>query len=234
MPATLRTCTPLFWSTDLGIDYGAPTLQLRDLLPVVGEQSSAFFQRQDGIVLGETLQLIWCPPLADLNGWNEQPSEIALSHLLHVRITGPAAEPPAPRHANHHGRLRYRFQVLSCQPLPEALRAQPLVPNAWHLPLISGEQGSCLTWDDIHECERAEVQGLIYLCAYGRYESYMEMFIEAVGEQLFGLLSVHLGPGGDDYQFGRRALEGAELRAIRRALDMARPLKESQPGYLVP
>ena len=62
----------------------------------------------------------------------------------------------------------------------------------------------------------------------------MEMFIEAVGEQLFGLLSVHLGPGGDDYQFGRRALEGAELRAIRRALDMARPLKDSQPGYLVP
>lgn len=45
MPATLKTCAPLFWSTDLGIDYGAPTLRLSDLLPVVGEESSAFFEQ---------------------------------------------------------------------------------------------------------------------------------------------------------------------------------------------
>lgn len=232
MPATLKTCAPLFWSTDLGIDYGAPTLHLHDLLPVVGEEHSAFFQHRDGILIGETLQLIWCPPVADLNGWHEQPSEIALSQLLQVRITGPAPEPPAPRNAIHHGRPRYRFLVLSCQPLPAALRAQPLAQDAWSMPLIESQQGRCLTWDGIHNCGRAEVQGLIYLSAYRRDETYMEIFLEAVGEQLFGLFSVHLGPGGDDYELGRRALEGAELRAIRRALDMARPLMDSQAAYL--
>lgn len=234
MPAPLKTCAPLFWSTDLGIDYGAPTLHLHDLLPVVGEEYSAFFQHRDGILIGETLQLIWCPPVADLNGWNEQPSEIALSQLLRVRITGPAPEPPTPRNAIHHGRPRYRFLVLSCQPLPTALRAQPLAQDAWHMPLIENGQGSCLTWEAIDNCGRAEIQGLIYLSAYRRDETYMEMFIEDLGGQLFGLLSVHLGPGGDDYDFGRRLLQGAELRAIRRALAMARPLKDSQPGYLAP
>lgn len=234
MPTPPRTCAPLFWSTDLGIDYGAPTLRLSELLPVVGAQSSAFFEQQERILIGDTLQLIWSPPVADLNGWSEQPSEIALSQLLRVRITGPAPEPPTPRNALYHGRHRYRFLVLSCQPLPAALRAQPLAPHAWHMPLIENGQGSCLTWEAIDNCSRAEVQGLIYLSAYRRHETYMEMFIEDVGGQLFGLLSVHLGPGGDDYDFGRRLLEGAELRAIRRALDMARPLKDSQPGYLVP
>ncbi|KAF0866355.1 hypothetical protein [Pseudomonas sp. LD120] len=234
MPAKIKTCAPLFWSTDLGIDYGAPTLPLRALLPVVGEESSAFFERQDRIQVGETLQLIWCPPVADLNGWNEQPSEIALSHLLRVRISGPAPEPPTPRNALYQGKLRYRFRVLSCQPLPAALRAQPLEQHAWHLPLIESGQDCCLTWEAIGECHRAEVQGLIYLSAYRRHETYMELFIEEADEQLFGLFSVHLGPGGNDYEFGRRLLEGAELQAIRRALEIALPLKDSQPAYLSP
>lgn len=94
----MNTYLPLFWATDLGIDYGAPTLYLRDLLPAVGQNTLAAFDWQAHLTPGETLQLIWCPPVSDLNGWSEQPSEIALSHLLRARVI--RALPSA---ANAHG-----------------------------------------------------------------------------------------------------------------------------------
>ncbi|NBF02214.1 hypothetical protein GV819_07900 [Pseudomonas sp. Fl5BN2] len=232
MPATMKTCTPLFWSTDLGIDYSAPLLNLKDLVPVVGQKTSAFFARQDRIQIGETLQLIWCPPVSDLNGWSEQPSEIALSQLLRVKISGPAQAPAAPLHAIHHGMQRYAFDVLSCKPLLAALQAQPLDPAAWQLAKIGSAAGTCLSWDELTWCGRAEVAGLTYLVATRPCETYLEMIVEVNEQQIVGLFSVYLSPGGDDYDFGRRVLSGDELRAIKRVLQVAQPLQDCQEAYL--
>ncbi|MGC5703349.1 hypothetical protein J4P02_24430 [Pseudomonas sp. NFXW11] len=233
MPATLRTLAPLFWSPDLGIDYGAPSLSLAQLLPKVGQPASAYFERQDYIQLGETLQLIWCPPLSDLNGWSEQPSEIAHSQLLQVQISAAQAMPEAPLHGVHQGLQRYRFQVLSCTPLLVFLQAQPLAPEAWQLARVGDQHGhSRVNWDRARGCGRAQVQGLTYLVASDGHEGYMEMLFEESEQQLVGLLSVYLSPSGNDYHLGRRVLEGDEQRAIRQALAHAEPLRDSQDAYL--
>ncbi|ERO60403.1 hypothetical protein [Pseudomonas piscis] len=233
MPASLRTCSPLFWSPDLGIDYGAATLSLRDLLPQVGQGISAFFEPQDRLMVGETLQLIWHPPVSDINGWSEQPSELAHSHLLRARVSGPQQSPAQPMHDLHRGRQRFALQVLACTPLLAALQAQPLEQQAWSLPGIGRPQGACLSWDEAHGCGRADIVGLTCLSAANGNEGMMEMILEIIGDQVSGLLSVHLGPGGNTYEFGRRVLAGAELIAIRRALEHARPLQDTQDAYLV-
>lgn len=233
MPAPMRTLAPLFWSPDLGIDYAAPSLSLDQLLPKVGQTASAYFERLNHIQPGETLQLIWCPPVSDLNGWSEQPSEIAQSHLLRVRIDGPAPMPPAPLLDIHQGQQRYRFQVLSCTPLLAFLQAQPLDPAAWQLARIGDEHGNTrLNWDAPRWCARAQVQGLTYLVAGDGHEGHMQMLLDVGEQQWVGLLSVYLSPGGNDYDLGRRVLEGAELRSIRQALAKARPLSDSQDAYL--
>ncbi len=233
MPASLKTCAPLFWSPDLGIDYGAATLSLRELLPQVGQDISAFFDPEDRLKVGETLQLLWHPPVSDINGWSEQPSELAHSHLLRARVSGPDQTPPQPLHDLHRGKQRFPLQILACTPLSTALKAQPLDQQAWSLPGIGSPQGACLSWDEIHWCGRIDVDGLTCLTATNGREGVMEMILEIIDDQVSGLLSVHLGPGGNTYELGRRVLVDAERLAIRRALERAQPLRDTQDAYLV-
>lgn len=227
----MNTYLPLFWATDLGIDCGAPTLYLRDLLPAVGQNTLAAFDWQAHLTPGETLQLIWCPPVSDLNGWSEQPSEIALSHLLRARVIR-ALPGAANAHGMLHGKYRYEFEVLACEALLPVLRALPPAPDAWHLPQVGTARGTRLSWDEVRVCGRAEVAGLIYLTASSPHETYMEMLLEDDGEQLTGLFSLHMDPGSSTCDLGRKRLAGDELRAIRRALDIARPLKDTQAAYI--
>jgi len=227
----MKTYLPMFWATDLGIDYGAPTLYLHDLLPTVGQRTLAFFDRQDHLTIGETLQLIWCPPISDLNGWSEQPSEIALSHLLRARVIR-ALPVAANAHGLLHGTYRYELEVLACEALLPTLRALPPAPDAWYLPQVDTARGTRVSWDEIRECGRAEVAGLTYLSASAPHETYMELLLEEDGEQLTGLFSLHMDPGSSTCDLGRKRLAGDELRAIRHALDIARPLKDTQAAYI--
>jgi hypothetical protein len=232
MPATIKTLRPLFWSAEQGIDYSATPLLLNDLLPAVGQATSAFFDNQERLVPGQPLQLIWCPPVSDLNGWDEQPSEIGQSQLLQVKVIGPALAPSLPAHPIHQGLQQYPLEVLACEPLLPALRAQREDPGAWQLQSVGTAHGSHLSWDRLRGCRRAEVQGLTYLTGSGGGESMMELILEVTDDAVFGLLSVHLDPGGHFHDLGRRRLLGDELRAIRQALKTAETLKDSQPCYL--
>ncbi|WP_242485553.1 hypothetical protein [Pseudomonas sp. TH43] len=69
----MKIYCPMFWSLDQGIDYSAPIIHLADIVPRAGQTTFAYFDRSDTLHIGETLQLIWCPPVSDLNGWSEQP-----------------------------------------------------------------------------------------------------------------------------------------------------------------
>ena len=227
----MNTYLPMFWATDLGIDYSAPTLYLQDLLPAVGQSTLACFDQHERISVGEALQAIWCPPVSDLNGWSEQPSELAQSHLLQARVM--AAVPPAnSAHGLLQGKQRYQLEVLACERFLPALRALPSAEHAWQLPRVGTEHGTLVSWDEARHCGRAEVEGLTYLTAHTPYETYMEMLLEEDGEQLTGLFSVHMDPGGNRFDLGRKHLVGEELRAIRRALHIAQPLADTQPAYM--
>lgn len=214
---------PTFWPNGPGVDHSAAAINLSDLLPAQGSNTFACFEKKDRFEIGETLCLLWCPPVSDLNGWNEQPSEIATSFLLKATVVDVA----------HHTDQRYELNILSRERLLPALRALQEDANAWHLQTVGYEQGVVLAWDEVNGCARADVEGLVYLTAKTPYESYMELIIEKTHDQISGLFSLHLNPGGSTCELGRKQMTGKELQAVKRALDRAHRLQDTQPSYLI-
>jgi len=231
----MKTYCPMFWSQDLGVDYSAPIIHVKDILPTVGKRTFAFFDNSDCLVAGETIRLIWCPPVSDLNGWSEQPSEIAQSHLLKANVIGAAqaSEPSAEAmHCAHNGKRKYELDILSCERFLPVLQALPEDSTSWHLQGVGTAHGSFFAWDEVNWCGSAVVEGFTYLTANTSNEAHMELILEKVDDQIIGLFSVHIDPGGVFYDFGRKRLTGEELRVIKHALNIARALHDSQAAYL--
>jgi hypothetical protein len=232
---SLNIYAPIFWPNAPGIDHRAATLALDALLPAAGSTTLAFFDQQDALHVGDAIGVIWCPTVSDLNGWSEQPSEIAASYLLSATVVsaGRAAQPSA-RDPNfiHRGKLEYDLQIHSRDRLIPALQATQPDSGAWRLQAIGTPNGSLLAWDEIVWAGQATVEGLIYLAATTGHETYLELLIEPDGEAFTGLFSLHMSPGGTDYGLGRRHFSSDELRAVRHALALAKPLHDTQPAYL--
>lgn len=221
----MKIYSPMFWSLDQGIDYSAPIIHLADIVPRAGQTTFAYFDRSDTLHIGETLQLIWCPPVSDLNGWSEQPSEIAHSYLLQARVVRPVPSSASSMHLSM-GKHRFELSVLSCENLLSALRALPEGSGAWDL------QHNALAWQELTACGSAVVDGLTYLNASARHEAFMELILEVTEEQIVGFFCLHSDPGGMYQQIGRKRFTGEELRIVRHALDTAHVLHDTQDAYL--
>ncbi|MHC8301397.1 hypothetical protein [Pseudomonas sp. ZS1P83] len=232
----MKTYRPTFWSRDSGVDHSAAVTCLNDILPTVGQNTFAYFDNNDRLRAGETVLLIWCPPVSDLNGWSEQPSEIALSHLLKANVVAAvqASEPSAAAiHPTHYGKRKYELDILSCERFLTVLKALQEDPTSRHLQGIGSAPGNFLMWDEVNWYGSAAVDGFTYLTANTVNEAYMELILEEVDDDIIGLFSVHMDPGGSYYEFGRKRLTDQELRVIKHALNIAHPLRDSQADYLV-
>ncbi|CAK9888520.1 MULTISPECIES: hypothetical protein [Pseudomonas] len=202
-----------------GIDYSAPTIDLQAIVPKAGEKTWAQFDRHDRVQAGETVQLIWCPPLSVVNGWSEQPSEIAQSHLLKAHMVSSMGD-------------SYELDILGSERLLPMLKSLPRDQSAWALQQIATEQGPIIALEEACWSASAVVEGLTYLSACTPFEAHMELLLEVTGDEVFGLFSAHVDPGGAFYSFARRTLEGRELKAVEQALKVARPLKDLHDNYL--
>lgn len=214
----MKICFPTFWSKDSGIDYSAPILDLNDLVPSVGQRALARFDYHEPITVGETLQVIWCPPISDLNGWDEQPSEITQSYLLTARVVGIAPS----------GRDRYELEILNSEQFVSVLRT--LAED------LQGQQSLIhldrLAWDEINWAGSATVEEFTYLTALTPHEAFMELIVKVIGNEIIGLFSLHIDPGGVFCKLGGTRLAGSELAAVKRTLATARPLHDKQAHYL--
>lgn len=232
----MKTYCPTFWSRDSGVDYSASVIRLNDILPTAGQNTFAYFDNNDCLRVGETILLIWCPPVSDLNGWSEQPSEIALSHLLKANVVAEvqASAPSAAEiHPAHYGKRKYELDIQSCERFLTALDTLQEDPTSWHLHTIGSAQGNFLNWDEVSWCGSAAIDGFTYLTANTSNEAYMELILKEVENEIIGLFSVHIDPGGTVYEFGRKRLTGQELWVIKQALNIAHPLRDVQAEYLV-
>lgn len=232
----MKTYCPTFWSRDSGVDYSVPVIRLNDILPTVGQNTFAWFDNNDCPRVGETILLIWCPPVSDLNGWSEQPSEIALSHLLKANVVAvaQASDPLAAEiHPAHYGMRKYELDIQSCERFLTVLEALQEDPTSWHLHAIGSAQGSFLNWEEVNWCGSAAIDGFTYLTANTSNEAHLELIFKENDNEIIGLFSAHIDPGGTFYEFGRKRLTGQELRVIKHALHIARPLRDAQGNYLV-
>lgn len=228
----MKTCCPIFWPNGPQVDHTAAVLALADLVPAVGSTTVAHFQPHDGIQAADTLRLIWCPPVADLNGWCEQPSDLAFSHLLTARVIRPVVS-AHPRHRAHLGTLEYALEILACERLLPALQTLGDAAPPWSLHPVGTPTGSHLMWSEVQACGRATVEGLTYLSATTPYETHLALILEITEQATVGLFSLHMHPGGTRYDLGRKRFTASELTAVNHALGLAHPLPDSQPPYLV-
>ncbi|MCP3749080.1 hypothetical protein [Pseudomonas sp. SBB6] len=205
-----------------GIDYSAATIDLQAIVPKAGEKAWARFDRRDTVQAGDTVQLLWCPPVSAVNGWSEQPSEIALSYLLKANVASRMGEQDT-----------YALDILGGQRLLPMLRALPRDQGAWALQQVAGEQGQIIALEEACWSASAVVEGLTYLSACTPFEAHMELLLDVTGDEVVGLFSAHVDPGGAFYSFGRRILAGRELKAVEQVLKIAQPLKDSQGHYLL-
>jgi hypothetical protein len=61
----------------------------------------------------------------------------------------------------------------------------------------------------------------------------MEVLLGKEDENLVGLFSVHLNPGGSNFNLGRQRLTSIEQNVMRRVIDRAQPLSDSQAPYIM-
>ncbi|WP_017901852.1 hypothetical protein [Pseudomonas asplenii] len=232
----MNTYFPMFWPNGPDVDHSAPTIHINDLLPAVGTTTVAYFEGYDRVLVGETVRLIWTPPVSDLNGWSEQPSEIAMSHLLIAKVlsdTGAPARTERDLPFMHAGKQTYQLEILSRERLLTVLKASPVDSGDWTLQGVSGERGVHLAWDEVSWCGKATVEGFTFLTANTSAEAWLELLLELEGEEITGFFSLHVDPGGSVFGFGRKRLTAVEKQSIQRALDRAYLLHDTQPAYLV-
>ncbi|WP_150119057.1 hypothetical protein [Massilia sp. NR 4-1] len=204
------------------MDYSAE-ISLAEILPQAGQQTYAFFGTDD-LQVDEAVNILWKPPFTAINGWSEQPTEIVMSYIVAVKITC-AWE-------RCHFLYRYDFEVISCEPMCPKIRA---ICGDWTLEecVDTIQNRTFFLWEEASWCGSAEVDGLKYICANTSTESQMELLVEEIDGDMFGLLSTHIDPGGEYSYLGRRKFSKNEEVAVRKAIEQAAQLSDTYKKYLV-
>lgn len=221
----MRVFCPESWPQLPGVDYSAE-ISLTAILPKVGQQTHALFFAEDLLPAGEVACLLWKPPLTAINGWDERPSEIAESFIVAARA-GHASMIDAHQY-------RYDFEVVSCEPLLPKLRT---LSGDWTLKecldTTRFRPKLIVIWEEVSWCGIADVDGLKYISANTSTEAQMELLVEEVEGEFFGLLSTHYDPGGEDCYLGRRKFSKRESSAVKAALKQAVSLVDKYEDYLL-
>ncbi|MBB3118284.1 hypothetical protein [Pseudoduganella violacea] len=215
------------WPRVDGVDYAAETVSLKAILPAPGQQLSLAFALADGGQTGDVLRLLWQPPFSAENGWSERPSELRQTFLVSAKVL---------RVVRDEADCRHDVEIVSCEALFPVLKALREDEASWQLPTVLDTQTDpphvFLTLEEVIWCGMATVDGLTYIAASTAAEAYMQLIVEEVGGQLFGLFCAHSDPGGAFCRIGRRRLGGREERAVRQAMQTSRPLADSCGPYL--
>ena len=225
---------PETWCAVPGVDYGAPTISLKAILPVAGGRAYVGFTREDSLSQGDIATFLWQPPFSMLNGWGEQPTEIAQSYLVAARVIGVSRDSEQPPFSSRQ--YKHELEILSCDRLLPILQALHEDAECWKLAEIADMRTTpatiFLAWDEVSWCGTAAIDGLIYMVGNTSSESHMELIVDEVNGEFFGLFNAHLNPGGTSYDIGRRKLSEREQQAVRQAIHKAFRLVDSYGEYL--
>ncbi|MYM27435.1 hypothetical protein GTP58_03775 [Duganella sp. CY15W] len=219
----MKVYCPESWPKIPGIDY-SDEISLAAIFPKAGELTYAFFFTE--VPVGEIIRLIWMPPFTAINGWSEQPSEIAKSFIVTAMVSRASMSDTR--------QYRYDFEVLSCEPLLPVLRT---IPGDWTLEKCLDTRTvpptTFLIWEEASWCGIADIHGLKYICASTSAEAHLELLVEEVNGEIFGLFSSHFDPGGEYCFIGRRKLSEHEAVAVEAAMKQAVQLADSHNEYLL-
>ena len=169
-----------------------------------------------------TLHLLWCPPYAEENGWDSQPSEIALSQIVtgRIRRNHPTVSPDRPL-----GTIQVQCDVSidSRIPLLDCVQANAHVPPALAAPMPSS--GAHVIWRNVRWCGTAAIGGFTYLCALSG-EANVELILRRQGDGIIVNYAQTWVDGWSECAIGCWVIKDWMLQVIQTHLKRAHVLRD--------
>lgn len=242
----MRIVPTVFWRRD--IETAAGRLCLAELMPRCGESRTVYVEAQAGLNDGDTAHLLWLPPYSEINGWAEQPSEIAASQIVTgtvrwTRSVGSCAPGASRLEALIAHSVEFEVSVTGCQGLLAACRqAQDDAGSAgdadagahggqaaWDFPrvrsLSAGVECSQNLWAGAGWCGIAQVEGFIYLSGTAQ-EASLDLLLRRESGALLACYQETTWPGQTAAVLGRKPLHGDDPAVIEHCLARAQALHD--------
>jgi hypothetical protein len=186
-------------------------------LPEPGEEHTVFLAatelHQEGVQ-----QLLWVPPYSELNGWDAQPSDIALSQIVTARIVR-TARPPT------DSRVECTAAVLARINLLAACKDPPVDMNCDALLLAN--LGSVVFWDQVHWAGTAAIGELTFLDVVAGEATMAVLFTGPKDLRTVRYAQFSIA-GSSHAALGCWPLQGGALRAVERRLAAAVSLTDTR------
>jgi hypothetical protein len=190
-------------------------VRLAEMLPQPDETRTVWVPEYE-VPTDDTLHLLWCPPYSEQNGWDEQPSEIALSQIVtgRVRRTHPssrrsAADSPArPLGTNE---VQCEIAVHGRVPLLQCMRDAAHVPPSLASPRPTRD--ACVIWQNVRSCGTAAVGEFTYVSALSG-EAHVELILRRHGESIIVHYEQYWVDGWSDCAIGFWQIEGSVQQAL--------------------
>jgi hypothetical protein len=235
----MQVYTPILWGAVPSVDYGADTIELARIVPRAGERRLVYLDRHDQVSDGQAISCVWRPPYTDVNGWIEQPSEIASSYV----VTGTACLIDGEMAAEHAEGSAYFRHIASTNLAVEidVHRARPLIETlalaapdyAFRLPMLGTATGGSMSqWLDSGYVRSAHVAGHIYLTSRGN-ETLLEALVRIKDGSLVLAYHQYWPPCEMECVILNNELRGDERALFEHLIANAEPIVDSHKQYLV-
>ena len=149
----MKIIEDLQWHRDLVPSAAVAWPSLRRLTPEPGEQRTVWLS-QTAVQQDAIQQLLWVPPYSESNGWDAQPSEIALSQIVTARLSGTTRAPSEPR-------VECEAAIMGRINLLDACRGSA-VDTSCDSALLANLH-SAVFWDQVHWGGTATIDGMTFL-----------------------------------------------------------------------
>lgn len=236
----MKVFRPILWGAVPGVDYGADAIELARVVPHVGESRWVYLDKYDRVKDGQAISCIWSPPFTDINGWIEQPSEIASSYV----VTGTAilkSQELVVRHTESSEyfqdvastSLALEINVQSVRPLIDTL-ALAAPDDMFRLPKVGTcSGGSMPVWLGSKSIKSANVVGYIYLTAR-YYESQLEALLRIRDGQVGLVYHQYWASFCEmDCVILNKCLDEDERALFEHLIAAAEPISDTYKNYLV-
>lgn|GEM_PF-1399638 len=197
---------PVLWGRPVDVDYGAEQLKLSEILPKTGQTIKVYFSEDDSPAYKENPHVLWKPPVTEMNGWSEQPSDILHSYIVTGQLTFLRQVPQGNKDATPLERmleksLEYELLITDVQPLLKMCDAvKMMLPELWQerygsktpsglLQVLNNREAlfeyvNDTEWTEVYWAGTAKAGNYIYLI-FQHYEVHYEALLQKEENQLF-------------------------------------------------
>lgn len=250
----MKIRVPVLWGRPADVDYGAKQLKLSDILPKAGQTIQVNFYEDDSPAYKEIPYVLWRPPLSEMNGWSDHPSDIFHSYIVtgqvqFLRHVQRGKDEATPLDKMIENSLEYELLITDVQPFLNICDLAKTMPTAlWQEHYVSKTLSGLLQaqstqetlfdyidhaqWENVGWVGMANIGNYIYL-HFSRYEEHYEVLLQQEGKDLFvHYFSLDVYRGINRY-ITRKKLTAGENAGIKSLMARAIVLEDSFGDYLL-